>query len=290
MADLRKSLIRSFLSLQKSLQRHSSITSARRLAKFGDLFYRIPRDVSRECFLQDGLAYEWLIPRDAAPGRAILFFHGGFTFPLTNPTRCLAGVIARQVGTRVLLVDFRLAPEHRFPAALEDCVRAYRWLISNGGIPPQGVMLVGESAGGSLALAVMLSQRDAGIPLPARAVLISPVVDIEGGSSFQIQNDPMASPEFARLQFEAYRGEANPRDPLLSPIFADLEGLPPLLIQVGSEELLRGGAEDLAAKARHAGVPVRLEIWPGMWHYWHSFLKFLPEAQQAVENIEHYLV
>ena len=289
MVNLRNRSIRIFLSLQKRVQRHASITFARRLTKWGEQLYSIPRDVRCEKVIRGELTYEWLIPPDVATERVIFFLHGGFVFPLTNPTRYLASYLAKLAQMRVLLVDFRLAPENPFPAAVEDCAAAYRWLISDGGVFPEQVSFVGESAGGNLAVTALLLLRDAGVALPNQAVLISPVVDFEGGGSFYLQNDPMADAKFVMLQLNAYRGSANPRNPLLAPIHANLQGLPPLLIQVGAEELLRSGAVELAERAENAGVPTTLEIWPGMWHYWHIFVNSLPEAQQAMLNINDFL-
>ena len=282
-------LIHLFLSLQKKMQRHASIAFTRRLISWGGHLFSIPKDVGREAVIQGNLTHEWLIPQEIVSECVIFYLHGGFVFPLSNPTRFLASYLARLTQMRVFLADFRLAPEYPFPAALEDCATAYRWLISEGGIFPEQVIFVGESAGGNLALATMLFLRDAGNPLPGRSVLISPLVDFEGGRTFWSQNDPMADAEFVMLQLNAYRGTADPHNPLLSPIYANLQGLPPLLIQVGGEELLRGGAEELAEKAKNAGVPTILEIWPGMWHYWHIFVNSLPEAQQAMASINDFL-
>lgn len=289
MATLRMRLIHLFLSLQKKMQRHASIAFTRRLITWGGHLFSMPKDVGREAVIQGNLTHEWLIPQEIVSECVIFYLHGGFVFPLSNPTRFLASYLARLTQMRVFLADFRLAPEYPFPAALEDCATAYRWLISEGGIFPEQVIFVGESAGGNLALATMLFLRDAGNPLPGRSVLISPLVDFEGGRTFWSQNDPMADAEFVMLQLNAYRGTADPHNPLLSPIYANLQGLPPLLIQVGGEELLRGGAEELAEKAKNAGVPTILEIWPGMWHYWHIFVNSLPEAQQAMASINDFL-
>ena len=289
MATLRMRLIHLFLSLQKKMQRHASIAFTRRLITWGGHLFSMPKDVGREAVIQGNLTHEWLIPQEIVSECVIFYLHGGFVFPLSNPTRFLASYLARLTQMRVFLADFRLAPEYPFPAALEDCATAYRWLISEGGIFPEQVIFVGESAGGNLALVTMLFLRDAGNPLPGRSVLISPLVDFEGGRTFWSQNDPMADAEFVMLQLNAYRGTADPHNPLLSPIYANLQGLPPLLIQVGGEELLRGGAEELAEKAKNAGVPTILEIWPGMWHYWHIFVNSLPEAQQAMASINDFL-
>ncbi len=282
-------LIRLFLRVQKLAQRNASIDFVRRLSRWSERLYSVPEDVRWEKITRKELTYEWLIPKDVGSNMVIFYIHGGFVFPLYNPTRYIAAYLAWMSGMRALLVDFRLAPEHPFPAAVEDCVTAYRWLISEGGVLPEQVIFVGESAGGNLGMSTMLSLRDAGDPLPSAAVLICPVIDFEGGGTFYSQDDPMADAYFVMRQLNAYRGSANPRDPRLSPLYANLRGLPPLLIQIGAEEILRSGAEEMALRAKHAGVQTTLEIWPGMWHYWHLFVPFLPEAQQAMQKIVQFI-
>jgi len=282
-------LIRLFLRVQKLAQRNASIEFVRRLSRWSERLYSVPKDVRWEKIPRNELTYEWLIPKEVGCERVIFYIHGGFVFPLYNPTRYIAAYLARMAGMRALLVDFRLAPEHPFPAAIEDCVTAYRWLISEGGVLPEQVIFVGESAGGNLAITTMLSLRDAGDPLPCGAVSICPVFDFEGGGTFYLQDDPMVDADFVMLQLNAYRGSADPHDPRLSPLYANLRGLPPLLIQIGAEEILRSGAEELALRAKHAGVPTTMEIWPGMWHFWHLFVPFLPEAKQAMQRVNHFL-
>ncbi len=289
MKSLRRHLIHLFLRAQKLAQRNASIDLVRRLSRWSEKLYSIPKDVHWEKFIRNEQAYEWLIPNEINSEYVMFYIHGGFVFPLYNPTRYLAGYLARMAGMRALLVEFRLAPEHPFPAAIEDCVTAYHWLISEGGFLPEQVIFVGESAGGNLAITTMLSLRDAGDPLPSGAVLISPVVDFEGGGTFYLQDDPMADANFVMRQLNAYRGDANPRDPLLSPLYANLRGLPSLLIQIGAKEILRSGAEELSLRAKNAGVLTTLEIWPGMWHYWHLFVPSLPEAQLAMLSINDFL-
>jgi acetyl esterase/lipase len=289
MKSLQRHLIHLFLRAQKLAQRNASIEFVRRLSRWSERLFSVPKDVHWEKFIRNEQAYEWLIPQEVGSEYVIFYIHGGFVFPLYNPTRYIAAYLARLAGMRALLVEFRLAPEHPFPAAIEDCLTAYHWLISEGGVLPEQVIFVGESAGGNLAITTMLSLRDAGEPLPSGAVLISPVVDFEGSGSFFTQNDPMADADFVMRQLNAYRGDANPHNPLLSPIYADLQDLPPLLIQIGAKEILLSGAEEFAQRAKKAGVPTTLEIWPGMWHYWHIFVPSLPEAHEAMLNINDFL-
>lgn len=290
MNSRRSHLIRLFLRVQKLAQRRATIESVRRMSRWSERIYSVPKDVRQEKIIQNDRTYEWLIPKDVGSDKVILYIHGGgFVFPLYNPTRYVAAYLARITGMRVFLADYRLAPEHPFPAAIEDCVTAYRWLISKESVLPEQVVFVGESAGGNLVITTMLTLQDAGDPLPSGAVSICPVFDFEGGGTFYLQDDPMVDADFVMRQLNAYRGSADPHDPRLSPLYANLRGLPPLLIQIGAEEILRSGAEELALRAKHAGVPTIMEIWPGMWHYWHLFVPFLPEAQQAMQRINNFL-
>jgi monoterpene epsilon-lactone hydrolase len=260
------------------------------MARWSERLYAVPRDVRCDRVLRGELTYEWLIPRDA-PGTQVLFhIHGGgFVFPLYNPERYTTAYLARLAGVRALLVDYRLAPEHPFPAAVEDCLRAYRWLVTEAGISPEQVVFTGESAGGNLVVATLLALRDAEQALPAGAVSICPAFDFEGRGSFFTQDDPMADADFIMRQLSAYRGNADPRTPLLSPLYADLRDLPPMLVQVGGAELLRSGAEAFAERAEQAGADVRLHVWPGMWHFWHLFVPWLPEARQAMVEIRDFI-
>ncbi|MCJ7567995.1 MAG: alpha/beta hydrolase [Anaerolineales bacterium] len=290
MSSRQSQLIRLFLRAQKLAQRRATIESVRRMSRWSERIYSVPKDVRQEKIIQNERTYEWLIPKDVGSDKVIFYIHGGgFVFPLYNPTRYVAAYLARITGMRVFLADYRLAPEHPFPAAIEDCVTAYRWLISKESVLPEQVVFVGESAGGNLVITTMLTLQDAGDPLPSGAASICPVFDFEGGGTFYVQDDPMVAADFVMLQLNAYRGSADPRNPRLSPLYANLRGLPPLLIQIGASEILQSGAEELALRAKQAGVPTILDTWPGMWHYWHMFVPFLPEAQQAMQTINHFL-
>ena len=286
MSSLASSLIRPLLRLQRRAQRGATIESVRRMSRWSERLYAVPQDVRWEKAACGELACEWLTPKKLSSPQVLLHIHGGgFVFPLYNPTRYTTAYLARLAGVRALLVDYRLAPENPFPAALEDCVSALRWLLTQEGISPEQVVLTGESAGGNLVLTTLLAWRDAGELLPAGAVAICPAFDLEGGGTFYTQDDPMAEAGFVMRQLAAYQGDADAHAPLLSPLYADLHDLPPLLIQVGEAELFRSGAEALAARAERAGVRVSLHVWPGMWHFWHLFVPWLPEARQAMVEI-----
>jgi len=201
--------------------------------------------------------------------------------------RTLAARLAVASRTPVLQPAYRLAPEHPHPAALQDCVAAYRSLI-DAGIPPRQTVVAGDSAGGGLAVALAVSLRDAVVPLPAALVCMSPWVDLAlTGDSLRTRApvDPVCSLTDSRFHARLYVGDADPRAVLISPIHADLRGLPPLLIHVGDREILLSDAMRLATQASDHGVDAELKIWEGMWHVWHLFAASVPEARRAVEEI-----
>jgi acetyl esterase/lipase len=182
-------------------------------------------------------------------------------------------------------VDYRLAPEHPFPAPLDDCLTVYRRLIKDG-IKPKHIVIAGDSVGANLTLAVLLKLRDADEPLPAAAVCISPLTDLAFTSrSCQTQKDALLTAEFVRSMSSHYVGNEDVYNPLISPHYGNLAGLPPLLIHAGEDEILLNDAERLADNARNAGVEVTLTVWPKMWHVWHILAPYLPEAIQATHEI-----
>ena len=245
-------------------------------------------DVVREPVDAAGVPAEWFAAAGASGDRLIYYLHGGgYVVGSVNTHRELLGRISRAAAARVLAIDYRLAPEHPFPAAIEDSVAAYRWLLSTGA-DPANIVIAGDSAGGGLTVATLVALRDAGDPLPAAAVCISPWTDMEGsGASMttKAEVDPMILLEHVSEGAKAYLGGADPRNPLASPIHADLAGLPPLLVQVGTSEVLLDDSTRLAERARAAGVDVTLEPWQEMIHVWHFFALILPEGQQAIDRI-----
>jgi monoterpene epsilon-lactone hydrolase len=236
----------------------------------------------------NGVPAEWIVPQGLQPARVILFLHGGsFTAGSIASHRTLAGNVAITARSRVLLIDYRLAPEHPFPAAVEDAAAAYEWLLS-GGSAPGRIVLAGDSAGGNLALALLVHLRDRRRPLPAAAVCLSPNPDLTySGESwvFNAKKDILIDERKERQAVDLYLGGVDPRTALVSPYFADLRGLPPLLIQVGSHEVLLSDATHFAEKARQAGVEVTLEVWPGMQHEWQFAAKLMPEGRRAITRI-----
>ena len=239
-----------------------------------------------------GVDGEWIVPADAPTDKAILYFHGGgFRLGSVASHRDLIARIAIASGCRVLAIDYRLAPEHRFPAALEDAVAAYAWLRGQG-LKPRDIALAGDSAGGNLVLTAMLWLRDRGEPLPAAGVLMSPWTDLAAtGASYESRAaaDPIHQRSMILALAKEYLGEGgDPRDPLASPLYADLSGLPPLLIHAGDRETVRDDATMLAEKARTAGVETELQVWDGMIHVFQMFPE-IPQARQAIAAIAAFL-
>ncbi|GJH23294.1 alpha/beta hydrolase [Caballeronia novacaledonica] len=227
---------------------------------------------------------EWLTP-PTNPRATILYLHGGgYYFCSPRSHRAITFGLATRSNASVFSLDYRLAPEHRFPAALDDSVAAYRRLLGDG-VPAQSIAIAGDSAGGGLALATLLALRDADDPLPAAAVLFSPWTDLTcSGESMRTNDghDPMYHASVFPLVAAQYLGAADARNPYASPVFGEFEGLPPLLIQVGDTELLLDDSTRIATKARAAGVRVELEIWRNVPHIFQIWAPFMPEARDAL--------
>ncbi len=249
-------------------------------------------DITSQPVVANGVNAAWISAPGAAADRAVLYLHGGgYIMGSLNTHRDMMGRISRAAQARVLGLDYRLAPEHPFPAAVDDTVAGYRFLLDQG-LPPSRLAVAGDSAGGALTLAALIAGRDAGLPMPAAAVCLSPFLDLEGtGESIKTRADvdPIATPEVIDVWAKAYLAGADPRTPLANPLFADLHGLPPLLIQVGDHEVLLDDSTRLAERAQAAGVNAELEVWPEMIHRWHSYAAVLPEGQQAIDGIGTFL-
>jgi acetyl esterase/lipase len=237
------------------------------------------------------LAGEWLEPiadmARAAPLRTLLYLHGGgYYFCSPKSHRSLVFPLAVHTGARTFSLDYRLAPEHPFPAALDDALAAYRQLVKDG-TPPESIVVAGDSAGGGLALALLVALRDAGDALPAAGLLFSPWTDLAATGATLISNDgldPMFRGAAIARAARFYLGATSPTHPYASPLYADLTGLPPLLIQVGSTEVLLDDARRVAERARAVQVEVDFEIWPKMPHVWQLFVPFIPEGRAALER------
>jgi epsilon-lactone hydrolase len=232
-----------------------------------------------------GIKAEWSSTPGAHAARVILFLHGGgYCSGSLDSHRHIITEAGRSAASRTLALDYRLAPEHPFPAALDDALAGYRFLLDQD-IAPSRIAIAGDSAGGGLAVATMVALRDAGMPLPACAWCISPWIDLEAvGDSMTSKAaiDPMISKPYVLELASAYLGDADPRTALAAPLYADLAGLPPMLIQVGAAETLLDDAVRLAARAGAADVAVTLEVWPEMIHVWHIFHPHLAAGRRAI--------
>ncbi len=236
----------------------------------------------------NGVPAEVVRANGASGDSVTLYLHGG-GYVIGSPAthRELARRLSSATAGSVLVIDYRLAPENPFPAPVEDAVSAYRWLLDQG-TDPSALSVAGDSAGGGLTVATLVSVRDQGLPLPSCGACLSPWVDMEGiGESMtsRAAADPMVQREGLVAMAGVYLDGADPRSPLAAPLYADLSGLPPLLIQVGTRETLYDDATRLAYQAAKAGVNTTFEPWKEMIHVWHLFAPLLDEGQQAIERI-----
>ena len=230
---------------------------------------------------------EWIRPQKCDPARVILYLHGGgYCIGSIESHRQLVMRLCEAAEARGLLIDYRLAPEHPFPAALDDAVTAYRWLLSQNQ-SNSGIVLAGDSAGGGLAIATAMALRDGGAPLPRALVTMSPWTDtaMTGWTmTTNARKDPVLNWETIHILARHYLKNTNPTNPFVSPLYGNFKGLPPLLIHVGSNEILRDDATRAAEKAELAGVDVSCEVWDGMPHVFQG-LPFLPESQGSLDRI-----
>jgi monoterpene epsilon-lactone hydrolase len=251
-----------------------------------------PDEFSRHQVSAGGVPAEWLDPVEKRGNRTLLYLHGGgYTMGSPATARRLAGTLGRRTGARVLNLDYRLGPEHPFPAAVEDAAAAYVWLLEIG-VEAADIAIAGDSAGGGLTLTTLLAARDRGLPMPGGAFCISPWTDLTVSLAAAQPNasvDPMVTDWRLREMADHYLAGQDPRQPLASPAFADLTGLPPVLIHVGGAEVLLDDARVLAEAAERDGVPITLEIYPDMIHVWHSFFPRLTEAGDALDRAARWL-
>lgn len=246
--------------------------------------------------LSDGLAAEWIQPIPGGPispnpDAVIFYVHGGaFVSGSCSDHRAIVSKLAAGTGMRMLLFEYRLAPEHPFPAGMEDILAAYRWLL-NHKAPSERVFIVGESAGAGLCLAALLAMRDLGLPLPAAGVAMSPMTDMTlSGESYRTRLAASIDPPgMSEVCTRYYIGSNDPRNPWISPLFGDLRGLPPLMIQVGNDETMRDDSIRFAEKARAAEVDVILKVVEGQIHCFPLLPDFIPESKQAAEEIYAFL-
>ncbi|AMN38797.1 alpha/beta hydrolase [Rhodoplanes sp. Z2-YC6860] len=259
-----------------------------RMDSLARIFPGAPKNTKATALDAGGVSALRVVRPESRDGYHVLYLHGGaYVFGSPSLYRNLLWRIARATRAQVLFVNYRLAPEHPFPAALDDAVTAYRWLLADGADPSR-IIIMGDSAGGGLAVSALLRLRDAGIALPAATVMMSPWTDLAvTGESNRVNaaSDPLLEPEQARYIARLYLAGADPRSPDASPLYGDPAGLPRSLIQVGSDEIMLDDSVRMAQKMRAAGVDVELEVWPLMPHAWHVFAGFLPESRRAIEKI-----
>ncbi len=251
-----------------------------------------PDGVSVTAVDAGGVPSDWVAATGADETRAVLHLHGGgYVIGSALSHRGLLGRLSVATGARVLGINYRMAPENPFPAALEDAVKAYRFLLDQG-IEARRIAVTGDSAGGGLAAATLVALRDEGLPQPGCAVCLSPWVDMEGlGETMQTRAavDPMVQREALLEMAKLYLGDADPRSPLAAPLHADLSGLAPILIQVGDAETLLDDSIRFEAALKQAGNDVTLEVWDEMIHVWHLFAPMLDKGQEAIDRMGEFI-
>ena len=289
-------LLKQFLTAAAApLARRKPSVGAMRLAmEAGSLFQFMPWHVHLESlWLDKRLEAEWLRPRAAHPTRVLLYLHGGgYVLGSLNTHRSLVGSLAQRCGLNVLTINYRKAPDHPFPAALDDAKRAYRWLLRQGH-QPRNIVVAGDSAGGGLALALLLALRDAGEAAPAAGIGLSPWTDltlpIAALRRVAREEGLLLEALQMRTWGPLYAHKTALTHPSLSPAQAELHGLPPLLIQVSTAEVLYDEVLRFVDKARAAGVAITLQPFEGLVHWWHLFWRVVPEARQALDQVAAFL-
>jgi epsilon-lactone hydrolase len=260
-------------------------------ARSAKMMQKLPKSISVERFSVNELSLEWIAHKNADDEKVILYLHGGgYVSGNLAMYRLLCGTISEKSGARVLMPEYRLAPDNPFPAALQDTLSIYAWLLEKG-FSAKNIIIVGDSAGGGLSLAATLALRDEGRPLPAGIICLSPWTDLTfSGESHETnaKKSVILHPKNIRLWAESYIAHADPRTPHISPAFADMRNFPPMLIQVGSEEVLLDDARMVAERAKSADVNVTLSVYEKMWHVWQT-IGFLPESVKAFEEMGNFV-
>ncbi|MCB2409010.1 alpha/beta hydrolase fold domain-containing protein [Hymenobacter lucidus] len=283
-------LLKQFLTAATAplARRQPSIAAMRLTLEVGSLFQFLPWGVHLESIRLEGMAAEWIRPEKANPRRVLLYLHGGgYVLGSLNTHRSLVGTLAQRCGMHALAVDYRKAPDFPFPAALDDALLAYRWLLREG-YHPHDIILAGDSAGGGLVLALLVALRDGKEPLPAAAIGLSPWSDLvlPTGTIRRVADEELQLLEALAIRGWGglYAAEMPLTAPLVSPVQADLHDLPPLLLQTSDAEVLYDDVVKFAVKAKKAGVPVTLQAFSGLVHWWHLFWRLLPEAREALDK------
>lgn len=267
---------------------HASIVRFRQECEDGARrFGKIPAGIDISPVTIDRIPAEWILPSGATRDKTILFVHGGgYVSGSCSDHRIHVAKLVKGSNIGALLFEYRLAPEHPFPAAIDDSLTAYQWLLGQG-VSPSDIVFAGDSAGGGLALALLLAVRDQGMPLPAAATVMSPWTDLKcTGESYQTKAKVCLSPEGTWTAFSKhYAADNDPCRPWISPLYGDLHGLPPILMHVGEDEILRDDSMRFAEKAKEAGVDVTLRVGEGMFHCYPVCAPLFPEATSAMEEI-----
>lgn len=294
MSSIRAKIVRSLSAayVQRVDVAHMDIPGTRRLwGRLGKLMMTAI-GVAVESDEINGLYAEWLTPKNRMDGKLLLYLHGGgYVIGGCDMHRQTVSHIARAGRIKALLPEYRLSPEHKFPVAVDDAVAIYRTVLKTG-VKAEDVVFAGDSAGGGLVVATLLALRDAGDSLPAAAVLLSPFLDASGsGDSMRTRaaQDPWFRAEDLSVIADYYCEPHQRRFPLVSPVFADVEGLPPLFIQVGDDEILLSDSERIADLCIAAGIEVELQVWPEMWHVFQMFVGKMPESRRAINKIGDYI-
>jgi acetyl esterase/lipase len=281
--------IRSSLRITRLIPAYMPLALARRLIDIGLSRVKLPEGITQAKVVADGVPCVWLTPSNKKSEGVLLYLHGGgFVYGLTPPHFQMAAYLAEKLSMRILLVDYRVAPDHPFPAALDDCVTAYRWLVKQG-VSGSKIAIAGDSAGGNLTLTTLMKLREEGDQLPAAGVCLSPVANFaERGEHAETEHDPLLHPRARKFFSESYVADADPRSPYISPLHGDWQGLPPLLIHAGEDEVLRADAQAIAEIAEAQSLDIEVKIFPRMWHVWQLYLT-LPEAIQSLDEITSFL-
>ena len=277
---------------EKVIPLDADVSLAERREAMEKVAFRVAEDISVESLTVAGCPAEWLRAPSIDTERAILYLHGGgYVMGSLNTHRALGGEISRATNAAVLMFDYRLAPEAAFPAAVDDAAAAYEWLRGEG-FDPKNLAIAGDSAGGGLTAATLLALRDQNIPLPKAAVCISPWSDLTcSNESYETRADadPMVTFNGLDEMVQQYVQGQDVKQPYASPNFTSFDSLPPLLIQVGNDEVLLDDSIKLNEKAQADGVSSTLEVWDDMVHVWHAFHPMLKEGQQAIDRIGEFL-
>ncbi|MFW9938390.1 MAG: alpha/beta hydrolase [Candidatus Thorarchaeota archaeon] len=280
--DINEEMLISNANIVLEFQRYTNAYSSLKMNDY------IPMSVKFERVNANGVPAEWITPPNTETKKVLFYLFGGaFVAGMIETRRWMPYLISQSSHIRALLIGYRLAPEHPFPAALEDSIKAYQWLLSVG-IKAENIIIAGSSSGGGLAISTLLKLKELSLPLPAGSVVLSPWTDLMcSGESMKInaEYEPDLSKPLLRMAAIAYSGGTRRKDPLASPLYANLKDLPPILIHVGSIETLRDDSLRLADRAKAAGVAVTLEVWKDMPHVFHNYYNEIPESKDAIQKI-----